>query len=77
MTMTSVDVDLDILERAGEVLGTRTKRDTINAALREVVQMHAGEVLISFMKSGGFDDIDPDEVRRASWNVLPEPAVTA
>jgi len=34
----SVDVDEDALAAAAAVLGTKTKKDTINAALREVGQ---------------------------------------
>lgn len=33
---TNIDIDDELLEQASEVLGTRTKRDTVNAALREV-----------------------------------------
>jgi Arc/MetJ family transcription regulator len=73
MAMTSVDVDLDILEQAGEILGTRTKRDTINAALREIVRRRAGDRLIDFLSGGGFEDLDADGVRQASWNLPPGP----
>ena len=37
MTKTLVDIDDDLLEAAREVLGTSTKKDTVNAALREVL----------------------------------------
>lgn len=37
MTKTLVDVDEVALRRAQEVLGTTTKKDTINRALAEVV----------------------------------------
>lgn len=36
MARTLVDVDEDALASATRALGTRTKKDTINAALREV-----------------------------------------
>ncbi|WP_433175321.1 type II toxin-antitoxin system VapB family antitoxin [Actinoallomurus sp. CA-150999] len=37
MTKILVDVDDDALAAAAKVLGTTTKRDTVNAALRETV----------------------------------------
>jgi Arc/MetJ family transcription regulator len=37
MAKTSVEIDRDIAELAAGVLGTTTLRDTIDAALREVV----------------------------------------
>jgi Arc/MetJ family transcription regulator len=37
MTKILVDVDDDALAAAAELLGTRTKKDTVNTALRETV----------------------------------------
>ncbi|MFG2794066.1 type II toxin-antitoxin system VapB family antitoxin [Streptomyces sp. NPDC048419] len=37
MSRTVVDLDDDALEAAAKELGTSTKRDTINTALREIV----------------------------------------
>ena len=34
---TLIDIDDDLLEAAREALGTSTKKDTVNAALREVI----------------------------------------
>jgi Arc/MetJ family transcription regulator len=38
MVKTPVEIDEDALATAAEVLGTKTKKDTVNAALREVGQ---------------------------------------
>jgi Arc/MetJ family transcription regulator len=38
MIKTPVEIDEDALATAAEVLGTKTKKDTVNAALREVGQ---------------------------------------
>ena len=38
MIKTPIEVDQDALTTAAEVLGTTTKKDTVNAALREVGQ---------------------------------------
>jgi Arc/MetJ family transcription regulator len=35
---TPIEIDEDALAKAAEVLGTKTKKDTVNAALREVGQ---------------------------------------
>ena len=37
VTKTLIDIDDDLLEAAREVLGTTTKKDTVNTALREVL----------------------------------------
>ncbi|GAA1927018.1 hypothetical protein GCM10009716_38860 [Streptomyces sodiiphilus] len=37
MSRTVIDLDDDALEAAAKELGTSTKRDTINTALREIV----------------------------------------
>ena len=37
MSRTVIDIDDDALEAAAKELGTSTKRDTINTALREIV----------------------------------------
>lgn len=36
MTKTPIEIDDEALAAAAQVLGTRTKKDTVNAALREV-----------------------------------------
>jgi Arc/MetJ family transcription regulator len=38
MVKTPIEIDQDALAIAAEVLGTTTKKDTVNAALREVGQ---------------------------------------
>jgi len=38
MVKTPVEIDQEALALAAEVLGTKTKKDTVNAALREVGQ---------------------------------------
>lgn len=64
MAMTSVDVDLDKLARAGEVLGTTTKKDTINKALDEVLRVAAARRLIELLQTDIWEITDPDEVLR-------------
>ena len=38
MSKVLIDIDDEALERASEILGTQTKKDTVNTALRETVR---------------------------------------
>ena len=42
MIKTPIEIDQEALETAAEVLGTKTKKDTVNAALKEVGQRRPG-----------------------------------
>lgn len=56
MSKTSVYVDRDIADQAAEILGTGTLRDTIDAALREVVhQRLRAQMLAALSEPGRFD----------------------
>ncbi|MEV6652424.1 type II toxin-antitoxin system VapB family antitoxin [Streptomyces sp. NPDC051219] len=64
-----VEVDDDALSEAASILGTTTKKDTVNAALREVAQRHrrlrALEELAAMGDRGDFDILlDKDNYRR-------------
>ena len=37
---TNIDIDDEVLREAQRLVGTRTKRDTVNLALRELVARH-------------------------------------
>ena len=56
MAKTSVDVDRDIASEAASILGTTTLRDTIDAALREVVNAKRRLELVALLgEEGRFD----------------------
>jgi Arc/MetJ family transcription regulator len=56
MSKTSVDVDPDIVRQAAAILGTRTMRETIDAALRDVVNAKRRLELVALLsEEGGFD----------------------
>jgi Arc/MetJ family transcription regulator len=55
---TSVDVDQDIASEAATILGTRTLRDTIDAALREVVYAERRLELVALLSQAGRFDFD-------------------
>jgi Arc/MetJ family transcription regulator len=55
MAKTLIDIDDELLERARPILGTATKKDTVNAALREVVRRWAAQEFGELARSGVFD----------------------
>jgi Arc/MetJ family transcription regulator len=68
MAMTAVDIDDQVLDRARAILGTRTKKDTINAALREVVRRQAAADLVELLKSDAIEIRDHRELHRMNWH---------
>ncbi len=64
---TIIDVDDELLEAAQAELGTATKKDTVNAALRFVAerQARARAVLDDPFLLGGSDLTDPEVMRGA------------
>ncbi|WP_353944300.1 type II toxin-antitoxin system VapB family antitoxin [Streptomyces sp. HUAS MG91] len=71
MSVTNVDVDDDVLAEAARLLGTSTKKDTINTALEEVIKRHrrraAYDRLAERGARGGLDRLKSDlEARKAA-----------
>jgi len=58
---TSVDVDQDIARKAAALLGTKTLRDTIDAALREVVDAKRRLELVALLGQEGRFDFEASE----------------
>ena len=66
MAKTLIDIDETALKRAQRVLGTTTKKDTVNAALAEVVALAARRRdLKGFLDDEHADLRDPDVMNRA------------
>lgn len=55
---TNIVLDDELMSRAAKVLGTTTKRSTVEAALREVLRQSAMEDLLNWRT-----DVDPEDVR--------------
>ncbi|AKH82145.1 hypothetical protein AA958_07750 [Streptomyces sp. CNQ-509] len=59
MSKLLVEVDDAILAEAGELLGTKTKKDTVNAALLEITQrrsrLRALDRLVEMGEDGAYD----------------------
>lgn len=67
MAMTSVNIPAELLDRAMETLGARTKREAIVGALEEIVrrgqQERAVDALLTFPRLA--DMVDPEVKARA------------
>ncbi len=61
MSKTSVEIDQDIAREAAAVLGTKTLRDTIDAALREVVHAKRRLELVALLGEDGRFDFEAAE----------------
>jgi Arc/MetJ family transcription regulator len=69
MTKTLIDVDDDLLAQAQEILGTTTKKDTINAAIREIVRRAMVDEFIVMGRAGAFADLADPEVMARAWRL--------
>lgn len=67
MGKTLIDVDEQYLAAAQEALHTQTKKDTVNAALREVAALAARRRDLQRLAAGGLPDLEDEEVMRAAW----------
>jgi len=67
MAKTLIDVNEEYLAAAQEVLHTKTKKDTINAALRAVAALAARRRDLERLVSDGLPDLEDAEVMRAAW----------
>jgi Arc/MetJ family transcription regulator len=67
MSTTQIDLDQDLLARAARVLGTKTKKDTVNQALRTVVEQEARRRHVDELASGALPDLADPEVTAAAW----------
>ena len=61
VSKTSVEIDPDIAGEAAAVLGTKTLRDTIDAALREVVHAKRRLELVALLGEDGRFDFEAAE----------------
>jgi Arc/MetJ family transcription regulator len=66
MAKTLIDVNEEYLAAAQEVLHTETKKDTVNAALREVAALAARRRDLQRLASG-LPDLGDEEVMRGAW----------
>jgi Arc/MetJ family transcription regulator len=67
MAKTLIDVNEEDLAAAQQALNTKTKKDTVNAALRAVAALAARRRDLQRLVSGGLPDLEDAEVMRAAW----------
>jgi Arc/MetJ family transcription regulator len=67
MAKTLIDVNEEYLVAAQQVLHTETKKDTVNAALREVAALAARRRDLQRLTSGALPDLEDEGVMRAAW----------
>lgn len=67
MSCTLVDTHGELLERAQAVLGTGTRKDTINAALAQVVALNARRQFLDDARRGELADSADESVTVQAW----------
>jgi Arc/MetJ family transcription regulator len=67
MTKTVIDIDDELLAEAGKALGTTTKKDTVNKALKEIVRLRAVEQHVESLRNGLYADLLDPEVMKGAW----------
>lgn len=67
MTKKLVDIDEDLLDRAQEILGVGTMKQTVHDALREVVLLAERRVHAGRLASMEGLDLDDDQVMADAW----------
>ena len=67
MAKTLVEIDDEYLAAAQQALGTATKKDTVNAALREVAALAARRRDLHRLTSRGLPDLEDEDVMQAAW----------
>ena len=66
VSKTSLEIDRDIAAQAADILGTATLRDTIDAALHEIVNARRRLELVALLSEPGRFDFDAIE---GAWDV--------
>ncbi len=67
MTKRLVDIDDDLLAEARELLGAASMKETVNAALREVVAAELRRRHLLRLRTGEGMDLDDDEIMAGAW----------
>ena len=55
MSRTVIDLDDDLVDAVARALGTRTKKDTVNTALREVLENRRRAVALTRLREAAGD----------------------
>lgn len=67
MARTVIDIDDDALAAAAQELGTRTKVETVNAALREIASRRLRMAFVEQAVAGSFAHLAEPAQRDEAW----------
>ncbi|MEO3749349.1 type II toxin-antitoxin system VapB family antitoxin [Streptomyces sp. B6B3] len=67
MSRTVIDLDDALIEEAAAILGTTTKRATVNGALEEFVAAARRRRFLDLLDDGVFDDLADADVMARAW----------
>jgi len=67
MAKTLIDIDEALLAQAAEILGTTTKKDTVNGALRDIVRAEMLRRHVEWLASDDGPDLLDPAIREAAW----------
>lgn len=67
MARTLIDTDDDLLARAQALLRTTTKKDTVNAALAQVVALNARREFLEDARNGALANLADELVMGQAW----------
>jgi Arc/MetJ family transcription regulator len=67
VSTTQIELDQELLEQAASILGTTTKKATVNEALRRVVRSEARRRHLEELAAGALPDLSDPEIMQAAW----------
>lgn len=67
MSTTQIELDQDLLAKAAEILGTATKKDTVNEALRRVVLGELRRRHVDELAAGALPDLADADIMASAW----------
>jgi Arc/MetJ family transcription regulator len=67
MSTTQLELDQNLLRQAAEILGTTTKKATVNEALRRVVDEDLRRRHVDELAGGALPDLADPEIMAAAW----------
>jgi Arc/MetJ family transcription regulator len=67
VSATQIDLDDDLLKQAALIMGTTTKKATVNQALRRVVQDDVRRRHLDELAGGALPDLADPDVMAGAW----------
>jgi Arc/MetJ family transcription regulator len=67
VSTTQIELDQELLDQAASILGTTTKKATVNEALRRVVQAETRRRHLEELAAGALPDLSDPDIMQAAW----------